>query len=103
MLGIPKRALMIGLALIAVAMVYATGLAGRGMVGDHKPGCVFTVSADTLNVREKPSASARIVGSFELNATVAVEPTVRNGFRKVRDGQWVSADFLTPISGHKCG
>lgn len=102
MLGIPQRALMIGLALIAVAMVYGTGLAGKGTLGAGKPGCVFTVSADTLNVREKPSTSARIVGKYGLNATVAVLPTVRNGFRKVGDDQWVSADFLAPISGYKC-
>lgn len=108
-LGIPKRALLIAAVLVGVTLIYilgngnpAKGGDGGGSTGGNEPGCAFTVSADVLNVRSAPSTRSKVVGKVVEDDEVQAEPTVRNGFRELADGGWVSEEFLAPVDGASC-
>lgn len=108
LLGIPKRSLMIAVALVGIALVNILG-DGRqqgteesGGETPASPGCQFTVTADVLNVRKAPSTDASIVRKVRQDVTVNAVPTVRNGFRKLADAGWVSEEFLAPIEEASC-
>ena len=107
LLGVPKRTLIIAAVLAGVFVVYLVG-DGRGGVngidvgGVTGSGCRFTVTADALNVRSGPSTGAGVVGELARRQTVTASATVRDGFRKLGDRGWVSAEYLRPVPGSSC-
>ncbi|GAA1207983.1 SH3 domain-containing protein [Prauserella alba] len=104
-LGIPKRTLLIFVALIAVIVLYAvTGgeLSSEAEGSNGGDGCTMTVDADVLNVRSGPSTGDEVVGSLEQDAETDATTEVRDGFRKLADGEWAAEDFLEPVDGASC-
>jgi hypothetical protein len=61
--------------------------------------CQVRVTADVLHVRTSPDPNASIVKSLSNGVVVPAEKTVQNGFRQLGDNQWVSSQFVTPVSG----
>lgn len=105
-LGIPKRILIIVAVLVGIGIIYVLGVdkrASEGATGGGSTGCKVTVTADVLNVRAAPDVHADIVGKFNQNAQTGAEPVVQNGFRKLADDKWASADYLKPVDGTNCG
>jgi hypothetical protein len=103
----PKRTLVIGGALAAVLVLYVLGSEQkRDQNTEPAAGstqCRVTVTADGLRVREAPSLEARIVGRFALGNETDADRVVQNGFRKISDNRWVSAEFVKPLAGRDCG
>ncbi|RZS36898.1 hypothetical protein EV193_106132 [Herbihabitans rhizosphaerae] len=64
--------------------------------------CRMVVTADILNVRSSPEQNAPKVGSYKKDAQTDAEKTVQNGFRKLSDNRWASADFLKALPGRDC-
>jgi hypothetical protein len=104
-LGIPKRILIIIAVLAGVGLIYAGGVdkQSAGATGGSSTGCKVTVVADVLNARSAPDATAGIVGKYNKDAQVDVQPVVQDGFRKIADGKWAKTEFMQPVTGSACG
>lgn len=103
---VPKRTLMIGAALVGVAVLYTSNMAppGEGSTPTSGEGtCRMAVTADVLNVRAAPATTAEVVGKFRQGAETVADKVVQDGFRKLGPSRWAAAEFLTPIAGHDCG
>ncbi|QWF79470.1 SH3 domain-containing protein [Amycolatopsis sp. CA-230715] len=100
-LGIPKRMLIIGAVLIGIGLIYVVGQ-GKQFSSGASSGCRVTVTADVLNVRGAPLATAELVGKYNQNAEIDAQPEVQNGFRKLADNKWASTQFLKPVDEAKC-
>jgi uncharacterized protein YraI len=87
----------LGLALALVALV------DRGGIEPATSGCELRVSVAQLNVRSGPSQQAAQVQALAQGATVDGTTTVTNGFRQLKDGNWVFDQYVTPIAGSTCG
>jgi hypothetical protein len=107
-LGLPKRTLIIVAVLVGVMVLYVMG--GQTKPSDtnsatpaaSSTACRVTVTADVLNVRAAPDVKSQIVGKFRRNAESDAEKVVQNGFRKLSEGRWVSADHIQPVQGRDC-
>lgn len=107
-LGIPKRMLIIIAVVAGVVFIYlssATERASEGAEGGGAgpTGCRMVVTADVLNVRAGPGTHTQIVGKFKQNAETDAELVERDGFRKLGEDRWASAEFLKPVGGAACG
>jgi uncharacterized protein YgiM (DUF1202 family) len=103
----PKRSVVIGGLLAAVVAVYVFS-STKTSAADSTPAptasqCRVVVAADVLNVRSAPDSKADIVGKIKQGAQANADKVVTNGFRKVGDNRWVSAQFLKPVTGSNCG
>ncbi|WP_442785338.1 SH3 domain-containing protein [Amycolatopsis sp. H20-H5] len=95
---------MIVVVLAGIGLIYVLGT-DKQKAGASSPsptGCKLVVTADVLNAREAP-ASPKIVGKYLKDAQLDAQPGVQNGFRKVAEGKWVSAEFAQPTQGSNCG
>lgn len=103
-MGIPKRGVVIIAVLAGIGIIYVMGTDKRAASqGGPTAGCRVTVTADVLNVRAAPDPNSEIVGKFNHSAETAAELEVQNGFRKLADNKWASAEFLQPVKGSNCG
>ncbi|WP_433265552.1 SH3 domain-containing protein [Actinosynnema sp. CS-041913] len=103
MFGIPVRGLIvIGVLGVAGAMYVANGGKPLGEAGTGKA-CRVTVTADILNVRAGPADTQPIVSTIPRDTVVEADRRIENGFRLLKDGQWVNNDFITPTSDSDCG
>ncbi|GLY63405.1 SH3 domain-containing protein [Amycolatopsis taiwanensis] len=100
-----KRVVIIIAVLAGIGLIYVMGTDRRAasQSGGTATGCRVTVTADVLNVRAAPDPNSQIVGKFNHNAETAAETQVQNGFRKLADNKWASAEFLQPVQGTNCG
>ncbi|MGQ0837637.1 SH3 domain-containing protein [Actinokineospora sp.] len=102
---VPKRALLVGGALVAVVVMYSSSVdAPNGSSptsGTAK--CRVSVTADVLNVRSAPDAKAEIVGKFKQGAETDADIVVQNGFRKLAANRWAATEYLKPLEGRTCG
>ncbi|GAA4540869.1 hypothetical protein GCM10023192_46310 [Amycolatopsis samaneae] len=99
-LGMAKKTWIIIGVIAAVVIIYA--LNKQSADASSTTGCKVGVTADVLNVREAPDGNAKIVGKYVKDAKVDVLPGAQNGFRKISDTKWVSAEFTKPEQGAKC-
>jgi uncharacterized protein YgiM (DUF1202 family) len=100
---VPKRALIIG-GVAVVAVIYSMGVEKPGTVPASGAGaCKVVVTADVLNVREKPDVTSTIVGKFTQGAETVADRVEQDGFRKLAANRWVSSEFVKPLPGHDCG
>ncbi|MFC5290591.1 SH3 domain-containing protein [Actinokineospora guangxiensis] len=100
---VPKRALIIG-GIAVVGVIYSMGVEKPGAVPASGAGaCKVVVTADVLNVREKPDVASKVVGKFNQGAETVADKVVQDGFRKLAAGKWVSEEFVKPLPGHDCG
>jgi len=103
----PKRTLVLGGALIVVLVLYVLG-SEKKRNDTTQPAanpslCRVTITVDGLRVRELPNTEAKIVGRFNRGNETDADKLVENGFRKLGDNKWVSAEFAKPVSGRDCG
>ncbi|HEX4226706.1 MAG TPA: SH3 domain-containing protein [Pseudonocardiaceae bacterium] len=56
-------------------------------------------NADVLNIRSSPDANASVVGKLQSGQVTSAQKTVQNGYRQLNTDQWVSAQFVTAVSG----
>lgn len=100
MFGMSKRMLIvIGLLVVVFVMfVVQGGKKGNAQTGTGG-GCQVQVTADVLNIRTSPDAKAAVVGKLNTGAITAAQATQQNGYRKLADNRWASAQFLKPVSG----
>ena len=105
----PKRTLIIGGLLALVIVVYVMGGGSKTnkdtstAAAADMTQCRVTVSADILRVRSAPDPAAGVVGMFKHGSELSAAKEVTNGFRKIADNRWASAQFLQPVAGHDCG
>ena len=103
----PKRTLILGGALIAVLVLYVLGSEKKRnettQPAANPSQCRVTVTVDGLRVREAPNTEAKIVGRFDRGSETDADKLVENGFRKLGDNRWVSAEFAKPLVGRDCG
>nr|WP_143219321.1 SH3 domain-containing protein [Actinokineospora bangkokensis] len=103
---LPKGALYIGGGVIAVVVLYSSTQTPPGSADTadaSSTACRVEVTADVLNVRSAPDAAAEVVGKFKQGAESDADKLVQNGFRKLGEGKWASAEFLKPLQGRDCG
>lgn len=67
---------------------------------DIKSSCQIEVNADVLNVRAGPAADAAVVDRLSRGEVVDAQPEVSNGFRKLKQDQWVATQFVTAKNDH---
>lgn len=105
-LGIPKKALIIGAVLVGVLLIYVMSSDKQdaaGASGGSPTGCRVVVTADVLNARSTPAADAEIVGKYTKGAQIDAQPVVQAGFRKIAENKWAKTEFLKPLDGSRCG
>lgn len=104
MFGISKRVLtVVGLLIIVTAIFIAQG----GKKGTAQPGtsapsgatCQVQVTANQLNIRSSPVASAPVVGTLNTGDVQPATATQQNGYRELAAGKWASAQFLKVVTG----
>jgi hypothetical protein len=89
-LGIPKKKTSIIVAvLVGVLLIYVMGTDKRsaGASGGSPTGRKVAVTADVLNARSAPVATAGIVGKYNKDAQIDAQPVVQDGFRKIADNK----------------
>ena len=103
-LGMPKRALLIGAALIAVVFVFVLSPGEDAAAGsdESETDCRVTVTADMLNVRADPDIDSTVVDQLEQEAEVDAVDEVRDGYRKLDTDEWASEEFLEPLDDAEC-
>jgi hypothetical protein len=101
----PKKTVVIGAGLAAVAILYVLGSEQKRnetQPAANSTQCRVSVTVDGLRVREQPSVDAKIVGRFDRGAETNADKLVQNGFRKIGENRWVSTEFVQPVSGRDC-
>lgn len=100
-MGISKPVLFLGAGAALIVVVAISGQ-DRESSASSPTGCQVVVTADVLNARDTPGGQ-KIVGKYVKDAKIDAQPVVENGFRKIAEGKWVSAQYATPVEGSKCG
>ncbi|HEX2133090.1 MAG TPA: SH3 domain-containing protein [Actinophytocola sp.] len=105
-----KRTLIaVGIA-AGIYVIYVQGSAqraaesgGEAEPASSTPQCRVEATVDGLNVRSAPEIDpANIVDQLSQGEESDADTLVRNGFRKLGDGRWVSVEYLEPLEGHAC-
>ena len=102
-----KRTLIAGALLIGVLWLYAMGSEKRREEGADGADsstttaqCRVEATVDGLNIRSAPSlAPNNVVGELNLGDQTDAAKTVQNGFRKLDEGRWVSAELVKVVDG----
>ncbi|EMD22815.1 SH3 domain-containing protein [Amycolatopsis azurea] len=100
-MAISKPVLFLGAGAALIVVVAISGQ-DRESSASSPTGCQVVVTADVLNARDLPGGQ-KIVGKYVKDAKIDAQPVVENGFRKIAEGKWVSAEFARPVEGSKCG
>ena len=66
------------------------------------PRCEVSVTANVLNIRSGPDAGTPVIDQLGAGEVAEADGTIRNGFRQMGEGRWVSAQFLTETPGSDC-
>ncbi len=106
-----KRTLVAGALLVGVLWLYAMGSEKRREEGtDGSETSVTTTqcrvesTVDGLNIRSAPAVAANnVVGELNLGDQSDAEKVVQDGFRKLAEDRWVSAEFVKVVEGRDCG
>ena len=104
MFGLSKRMwLVIGI-LVVVVVVFVIQSKNNPNSGSSNSGssgqCQMKVTnATVLNIRSSPDGSATVVGKLQSGQVTSAQKTVQNGYRQLNTDQWVSAQFVTVVSG----
>lgn len=107
-LGMPKRALLIGAGLVAVVLIYVFSSGNDASAGSDddpdssKGKCEVSVSADMLNVRAEPDVDSDVVDQLEGDAEVEAGTEVRDGYRQLGEERWAADKYLEPVGDTEC-
>lgn len=108
MFGLSKRMLIVIGVLVVVVVVFIIQSKNNPNGNSSNSGstttanngqCQVRVNADVLHVRSSPDSNASIVKSLSSGVVIPAEKTIQNGFRQLGANQWVSSQFVTPVSG----
>lgn len=103
----PKRSVLIGGALAGVVVLYVLGSQTRPSEGSEPTSnptqCRVASTVDGLRVRSAPGLDGAIVARLDRGQEADADKVVQNGFRKLGENRWVSAEFITPLPGRDCG
>lgn len=102
-----KRTLIAAALLIGVLWLYAMGedkRRGGGSEGSDTTNttdqCRVEATVDGLNIRSAPSlAPGNVVGELHRGERSDADKIEQNGFRKLAEGRWVSADYVKVVEG----
>jgi uncharacterized protein YgiM (DUF1202 family) len=73
---------------------------GSSNSGSGSGPCQMKVTnATVLNIRSSPDGSATVVGKLQSGQVTSAQKTVQNGYRQLNTDQWVSAQYVTAVSG----
>jgi hypothetical protein len=105
-----KRTLVAAVLLGGVGLLYVQGTDQRREQGrDGAPAsssttqCRVTSTVDGLRVRSAPAVVANnIVDELASGEESDADKVVQNGFRKLAEGRWVSAELVKPLAGRDC-
>jgi hypothetical protein len=104
---VPKRSLLIGGVLAGALVLYVLGNGARpnesGEPASNPTQCRVTVVADALNVRAEPDANSERVDKIPRGTQIDADKVVENGWRKIGENRWVSAEYIEPVPGRDCG
>ena len=102
MFGLSKRMLLVigVLVLVVVVFIIQSKNNPNGNSSGDTAQCQVRVNADVLHVRSTPDSNGTIVKSLSSGVVIPAEKTIQNGFRQLGDNQWVSSQFVTPVSGN---
>jgi len=103
-LGMPKRALLIGAALVVVVLISVFKPwddASAGSDGSESR-CQVSVTADMLNVRAEPDIDSEVVDQLERETEIEATTEVRDGYRRIATDEWASDEFLEPLQDASC-
>ncbi|GAA5150291.1 hypothetical protein GCM10023321_15360 [Pseudonocardia eucalypti] len=89
-----------GVSLILGVMVLIDKGAVSSTSGLSAP-CRVEVTAE-VNIRDSPEASGRNIGTLHRGDVRGTQPTVRNGYRDLGNGEWALDQFLRPLPGSTC-
>lgn len=65
--------------------------------------CRVTSTADGVRVRSAPAIDpANVVDELAAGEQISASTEIKNGFRKLSDGHWVSVDFVRTVDGTTC-
>lgn len=109
MFGLSKRMLVVIGVLILVVVVFVIqsknnpngnpSNSGNSSTTNSSGQCQMKVNADVLNIRSSPDGNATVVGKLQNGQVTSATKTVQNGYRELNTNQWVSAQFVAPVSG----
>jgi uncharacterized protein YgiM (DUF1202 family) len=94
--------LIAGLVLAIIAVIDRGGLQAVVPSSTGSTGCTVQVTVPELNVRTGPSQTSSQVQTLTQGTTVDGTRTVTDGFRQLKDGNWVFDQYVTPTPGSTC-
>ncbi len=106
-----KRTLIAAALLVGVLWLYQMGSEKRHEEGQdggadtssNTTQCRVEATVDGLNIRSAPSlAPGNVVGELNSGDQSDADKVVQNGFRKLGDGRWVSAELVKTVDGRDC-
>jgi hypothetical protein len=104
-----KRTLIALVLLAAVWLLYVQGSDQRSKEGGDTPAssetaaCRVESTTDGLRVRSAPVIDPdNVVDELASGEKVDASTEVKDGFRKLGDGRWVSEKYVRPLAGTTC-
>jgi hypothetical protein len=104
-----KRTLIALVLLAGVGLLYVQGSDQRREQQQETPAssetaaCRVESTTDGLRVRSAPAIDpANVVDELANGEEVDASTEVRNGFRKLGEGRWVSEEYVRPLAGTSC-
>lgn len=105
-----KRTLVAAVVLGGVGLLYVQGADQRREEGrDGSPAsssttqCRIVSTGDGVRVRSAPAVvDGNVVDELGAGEESDAAKVVQNGFRKLAEGRWVSAEFVRPLAGRDC-
>lgn len=88
---------MVGILVVVAVLFFIQD--GKKPSSQSSGACQVQVTADVLNVRSGPQATAKVVGTLHNGAVKTATSTVQNNFRELARNQWASSQFLKTVSG----
>lgn len=108
MFGLSKRMWIVLGILVVVVVVFViqsknnpnSGSSNSGGTTSGSGQCQLkVVNADVLNIRSTPDGNGPVVGKLNSGQVTSATKTVQGGYRELNTNQWVSTQFVTPVSG----
>lgn len=105
-----KRTLVALVLLGGVGLLYVQGSDQRREQGQEgapasseTSACRVESTADGVRVRSAPAIDpANVVDELAAGEEADASKEVKNGFRKLGEGRWVSVDYVRPLEGTTC-
>jgi hypothetical protein len=89
-----------GVALVlGILVLIDNGSVSKDVVG---AACRMAVNADVLSERAAPDSNASSERDLHRGDMLGATTELRNGYRKLVDGNWALDTYLNPLPGSRC-